>query len=112
MAMWMAALVAPLQAVVGDLHGLNTLEHQPAKIAAMEGHFETQRGAPLYLFGLPDMEAETTHYADRHPEARQPDPGPQLGRRGPGPEGLPARPVAERAGAVLDLPRSWSASAC
>jgi cytochrome d ubiquinol oxidase subunit I len=63
MAMWMAALVAPLQLVAGDLHGLNTLEHQPAKIAAMEGHWETERGAPLLLFGLPDMEAEETRYA-------------------------------------------------
>ena len=64
MAMWMAAIVAPLQAVAGDFHGLNTLEHQPAKIAAMEGHFEAeQRGAPLYLFGLPDMETAETRYA-------------------------------------------------
>jgi cytochrome d ubiquinol oxidase subunit I len=64
MAMWMAAIVAPIQAVVGDFHGLNTLEHQPAKIAAMEGHFEAElAGAPLYLFGLPDMEAEETRYA-------------------------------------------------
>jgi cytochrome d ubiquinol oxidase subunit I len=63
MAMWMAAFVAPLQIVVGDLHGLNTFEHQPAKIAAMEGHFETQSGAPFYLFGLPDMVAEKTRYA-------------------------------------------------
>ncbi|MCW5746169.1 MAG: cytochrome ubiquinol oxidase subunit I, partial [Alphaproteobacteria bacterium] len=63
MAMWMATLVAPLQIAAGDLHGLNTLEHQPAKIAAMEGHFETQLGAPLLLFGLPDMTAETTRYA-------------------------------------------------
>ena len=63
MAMWMAALVAPLQIVAGDLHGLNTLAHQPAKIAAMEGHFETRRGQPLILFGLPDMEAETVRYA-------------------------------------------------
>ena len=62
MAMWMAALVAPLQLVAGDLHGLNTLEHQPAKIAAMEGHFATERGAPLLLFGLPDMQAEETRY--------------------------------------------------
>ena len=62
MAMWMAALVAPVQIVAGDLHGLNTLEHQPAKIAAMEGHFETERGAPLYLFGWPDLEAEETRY--------------------------------------------------
>ncbi len=43
MAMWMAVLVAPLQIVVGDFHGLNTLEHQPAKVAAMEGHYETRR---------------------------------------------------------------------
>ncbi len=62
MAMWMAAAVAPLQLIVGDVHGLNTLEHQPAKIAAIEGHWETQRGAPLYLFGWPDMQAETTRY--------------------------------------------------
>ena len=63
MAMWMAAIVAPIQIVAGDLHGLNTLEHQPAKVAAMEGHFESQRGAPLILFGLPDMAAEETKYA-------------------------------------------------
>jgi cytochrome d ubiquinol oxidase subunit I len=63
MAMWMAAIVAPLQIVAGDIHGLNTLEHQPAKVAAMEGHFETRKGAPLILFGLPDMAAEETKYA-------------------------------------------------
>jgi cytochrome bd ubiquinol oxidase subunit I len=70
MAMWMAALVAPLQAFVGDQHGLNTLKHQPAKIAAMEGHFEAeQAGAPLILFGLPDMEAGETRYAISIPKA-------------------------------------------
>jgi len=63
MAMWMALLVAPLQILAGDLHGLNTLEYQPAKVAAMEGHFETQAGAPLILFGIPDMAAEETRYA-------------------------------------------------
>ena len=63
MAMWMAAIVAPIQIAVGDAHGLNTLEHQPAKVAAMEGHFETQKGAPLLLFGIPDMQAEETRYA-------------------------------------------------
>ncbi|MGE5513939.1 MAG: cytochrome ubiquinol oxidase subunit I [Bacteroidota bacterium] len=63
MAMWMATVVAPIQIIAGDMHGLNTLEHQPAKIAAMEGHFETRRGQPLILFGLPDMSAETTKYA-------------------------------------------------
>ena len=68
MAMWMAAIVAPAQVVMGDLHGLNTLEHQPAKIAAMEGHFETRRGQPLILFGLPDMEEERTKYAVEIPK--------------------------------------------
>lgn len=68
MAMWMAALVAPLQIVAGDLHGINTLEHQPAKIAAMEGLFETTAGAPLILFGIPDMEAEETRYAIEIPK--------------------------------------------
>jgi cytochrome d ubiquinol oxidase subunit I len=63
MALWMAALVAPVQILAGDLHGLNTLEHQPTKVAAMEGHFETMRGAPLILFGLPDMAAEETRWA-------------------------------------------------
>jgi cytochrome bd ubiquinol oxidase subunit I len=59
MAMWMAALVAPLQVLVGDLHGLNTLEHQPAKVMAMEGHYQSHReGAPLILFGIPDDEAQ------------------------------------------------------
>jgi cytochrome d ubiquinol oxidase subunit I len=54
MAMWMAAIVAPMQIVAGDFHGLNTLEHQPAKVAAMEGHFDTHAGAPLILFGIPN----------------------------------------------------------
>jgi cytochrome d ubiquinol oxidase subunit I len=68
MAMWMAAIVAPLQIVAGDLHGLNTLEYQPAKVAAMEGHFETRAGAPLILFGWPDMEQERTRYAVEVPK--------------------------------------------
>lgn len=57
MAMWMALLVAPLQVLAGDLHGLNSLAHQPAKIAAVEAHYETHRGAPLVLFGWPDSTA-------------------------------------------------------
>jgi len=54
MAMWMASIVAPVQVLVGDAHGLNTLAHQPAKVAAMEGHYESQDGAPLILLGMPD----------------------------------------------------------
>jgi cytochrome d ubiquinol oxidase subunit I len=68
MAMWMAAVVAPIQLLAGDLHGLNTLEHQPVKIAAMEGHWETRAGQPLLLFGWPDMAAETTHFAVEIPK--------------------------------------------
>ncbi|HEY3698978.1 MAG TPA: cytochrome ubiquinol oxidase subunit I [Spongiibacteraceae bacterium] len=64
MAMWMALLVAPVQAVIGDFHGLNTLQHQPAKIAALEGHWENRgEGLPLILFGWPDMAREETRYA-------------------------------------------------
>lgn len=59
----LAAVLAPLQIFLGDLHGLNTLEYQPAKIAAMEAIWETERGAPLVLFGLPDEEQRKTHLA-------------------------------------------------
>ncbi len=62
LAMWMVAITAPLQVVIGDLHGLNTLHHPPMKVAAMEGHWETGRGVPMLLFAVPDQEAETNHY--------------------------------------------------
>jgi cytochrome d ubiquinol oxidase subunit I len=52
-----AAVLGPAQLVMGDLHGLNTLEHQPAKVAAMEGIWETERGASLRLFAIPDETA-------------------------------------------------------
>jgi len=55
--------LVPLQILLGDLHGLNTFHHQPAKLAAMEGHWETQAGAPLILFGWPDQQAEVTRWA-------------------------------------------------
>ena len=56
-----AAVLIPIQIVAGDLHGLNTLEHQPAKVAAMEGLWETTEGAPLVLFAIPDEEERTNH---------------------------------------------------
>jgi cytochrome d ubiquinol oxidase subunit I len=68
MAMIMAIFVAPLQAVMGDFHGLNTFEHQPAKVAAIEGIWETKRGAPLKLFGWPDQKEEKTKYAIEIPK--------------------------------------------
>jgi len=57
-----AAVLIPVQIVVGDLHGLNTLQHQPAKIAAMEGIWETQRGAPAILFALPDTATQSNRF--------------------------------------------------
>ncbi len=63
MAMWMAVVVAPIQILAGDQHGLNTLDYQPAKIAALEGDWETRPGTPLILFGMPDMANERTDWA-------------------------------------------------
>ncbi|MBS9423819.1 cytochrome ubiquinol oxidase subunit I [Photorhabdus caribbeanensis] len=69
MSMWMILIIAPLQALIGDAHGLNTLKHQPAKVAAMEGHWENLPGeaTPLILFGIPDMAREETRYAVKIP---------------------------------------------
>jgi cytochrome d ubiquinol oxidase subunit I len=63
-----AAVLAPLQIVAGDLHGLNTLEHQPAKIAAMEAVWKTQKGVPLVLFAIPNELAGRNDYAIEIPK--------------------------------------------
>ncbi|MCF6434421.1 cytochrome ubiquinol oxidase subunit I [Pseudoalteromonas sp. MMG022] len=57
-----AALLAPLQMFVGDLHGLNTFEHQPQKVAAMEGVWETEKGAPLLLFAIPNEQTKSNNF--------------------------------------------------
>jgi len=62
MCLWLLLFIAPAQLVVGDFHGLNTLEHQPAKVAAMEGNWETSSNVPLLLFAIPDQEAQTNHF--------------------------------------------------
>ncbi|RYX88609.1 MAG: cytochrome ubiquinol oxidase subunit I [Comamonadaceae bacterium] len=59
---YLAAMLIPLQILAGDAHGLNTLEHQPAKLAAMEGIWKTQKGVPAVLFGLPDEKAKENRY--------------------------------------------------
>ncbi len=64
-----AALLIPLQIVAGDMHGLNTLEHQPAKIAALEAIWQTERDAPLTLFAIPDEEKRRNDYAIAVPHA-------------------------------------------
>jgi cytochrome bd ubiquinol oxidase subunit I len=56
------ALLIPVQIFVGDMHGLNTLEHQPQKVAAMEGVWQTERGAPLLLFAVPDQKTRENHF--------------------------------------------------
>ncbi|GAC13607.1 cytochrome ubiquinol oxidase subunit I [Aliiglaciecola lipolytica] len=58
---FLAAILTPLQVVMGDLHGLNTFEHQPQKVAAMEGVWDTTQGAPLLLFAVPDEQQRTNH---------------------------------------------------
>ena len=69
MAMWMAAIVAPVQIVLGDLHGINTLEHQPVKVMAMEGHYQSHpNGAPLILFGVPNSAESRIDYAVQIPK--------------------------------------------
>ena len=69
MAMWMLVVVAPLQILAGDMHGLNTLEHQPAKVMAMEGHYDSHPdGAPLILFGIPNAEEKRIDYAVQIPK--------------------------------------------
>ena len=69
MAMWMLIVVSPLQIVVGDFHGLNTLEYQPVKVMAMEGHYDSHpEGGPLILFGIPNPEEKRIDYAIQIPK--------------------------------------------
>jgi cytochrome bd ubiquinol oxidase subunit I len=65
---FLAAAAIPIQIFIGDLHGLNTLKHQPAKIAAMEGIWETQKGAPALAFGIPDEATRSNKYAIEVPK--------------------------------------------
>ena len=106
MAMWMVLVVAPIQIVIGDAHGLNTLEHQPAKIAAIEGHWENKPGesVPLILFGWPDMAAETTRYAVEIPYLGSLILTHSWNGQIPGLKEFPARRPAEFDHRVLDLP--------
>ncbi len=62
MTLWLLTVLVPLQIFIGDQHGLNTLEHQPTKLAAIEAHWETGKRVPLILFAVPDAAAETNHF--------------------------------------------------
>lgn len=61
--LYLALFLAPLQVVIGDLYGLNVLEHQPAKIAAIEGVWHTEKGADFTILGIPDEKQQKTHFA-------------------------------------------------
>lgn len=63
MTLWLLSVLVPLQVLFGDLHGVNTLEHQPAKLAAIEAHWETAARVPLVLFAIPDQINETNRYS-------------------------------------------------
>ncbi len=102
MAMGMAAIVAPIQVLVGGAHGLNTLEHPPAKVLAIEGHYEpSPEGAPLILFGLPDRRPEAQAGLCRLARIST---RPRNSRPG-SPRPMPGRP-----GSALPAPRSRSAT--
>jgi cytochrome d ubiquinol oxidase subunit I len=63
MALWLLTVLVPLQMVIGDQHGLNTRDHQPAKVAAIEARWETERSVPLTLFAIPSDKAERNYFA-------------------------------------------------
>jgi cytochrome d ubiquinol oxidase subunit I len=63
MALWLLTVLVPLQMLIGDLHGLNTREHQPAKLAAIEARWDTERRVPLTLFAIPSDKAERNYFA-------------------------------------------------
>ena len=76
MAMWMAAIIGPVQIGLGDLHGVNSYHHQPQKVAAMEGQFETEQGARSLLFRLAGRQGRGDPVRAGHSEAGQPLPDP------------------------------------
>lgn len=68
MSLWLLLIIAPTQLIVGDLHGISTLEKQPTKVAAMEGNWERSTGVPLILFAIPDQENEKNHFEIKIPK--------------------------------------------
>ena len=112
MAMWMAALVAPVQIFAGDEHGLNTLKYQPAKVAAMEGNYRSYKdGAPLTLFGIPDDKGGRDAPCGRDSEDRVTDPEARSERTATGPRRLSKGPIGRRCTSSSGRSGSWWGSA-
>ena len=100
----MLAVLAPLQLVIGDFHGLNTAKHQPAKVAAMEAHWDGSKPADLVLFAWPDAKAERNRFEVVDPEGREPDHHARPERALPRAQGLRARGPATGVAGVLLVP--------
>ena len=111
MAIGFAAIVAPLQLIIGDQHGLNTLQHQPLKIAAMEAHWDGSTPAELVLFAWPDEEKGTTRFAITIPHGASLVLTHSWNGLFPGLDSVPPQGPAAGRSAVLRFPGSWSASA-
>ena len=105
MTLWLLTFLVPLQIVIGDLHGLNTFHQQPAKLAAMEGHWETQSGAPFDRCGLARSAGRGHAMGIRGAVPRQPYLDPQAGRHGTRIEGMAARGQAAGSDRLLVVPR-------
>ena len=107
-------ILVPLQFLLGDMHGLNTREYQPAKLAAIEGRYDTAAPAPLTLFGIPDDAAETMRLRDRRAVSRQPHAHPQPRRQDRRAQGLSCRQTVRRSRCRSSASASWwgSASSC
>ena len=104
MTLWLLTVLVPLQIFLGDQHGLNTLEHQPAKLAAIEARWETAARVPLTLFAIPDEHAETNRFAIEVPLLGSLILTHDLERRGQGPQGFAGRPAPAGRDSVLRLP--------
>ena len=110
LALWFLAIFVPAQIILGDLHGLNTLAYQPAKLAAIEGLWDGGSGVAASIIGWPDEAARTQSRRDRDTAAGQPLSHPFLGWRGQGPQGLPGRSAPARSRSSTSRSGSWSGS--
>ena len=90
MTLWLLTVLVPLQIFIGDHHGLNTREYQPAKLAAIEARWETGRGVPITLFAIPDEKTETNHFSIDVPLLGSPHPDSRDQRGSQGSQGLSA----------------------
>ena len=112
MAMWMAVVVAPIQIFVGDMHGLNTLEHQPAKVHGDGGRITkaTRMARRSILFGIPNQDEQRVDYAVEIPKLSLADPEARLDAPLPGLDTIPAT-ISRRSAIVFWASASWSGSA-